>query len=103
MSAPTSDPPDEQPTLSDGELVLRPWTFDDAEPTRHLHDAVTAYWFDVPAQTPTLDQQRAWIETTHAEWARDRSKVTFLVEHGGERWARWTCADEGRGSGCSRG
>lgn len=80
-----AEPLDEQPTLSDGELVLRPWDRADAEPTRRLHDDVTAYWFDFPRATPTLEQQLAWIATTRHDWANERSKVTFLVERDGER------------------
>lgn len=79
-----SEPLHEQPTLTDGDLVLRPWSAADAEPTRLLHDDATAYWFGLPRVTPSPEQQLAWIRTTHDEWSNDRSKVTFLVETGGE-------------------
>lgn len=69
----------DQPTLRDGELVLRPWSLDDSEPTRRLHDAEIAHWFGFPAVEPPRDQHRDWITRTAAEWA-ERSKVTFLVE-----------------------
>ena len=69
----------DQPALRDGELVLRPWTLDDSEATRTLHDAEIARWFDLPAVGPLADEHRAWIARTAAEWA-ERSKVTFLVE-----------------------
>ncbi|GAB3070176.1 hypothetical protein GCM10027053_38310 [Intrasporangium mesophilum] len=69
----------DQPTLRDGELVLRPWTGDDSEPTRLLHDEEIARWFDFPAVVPSADQHRAWIDQTHAEWAAG-SKATFLVQ-----------------------
>ena len=73
----------DQPTLRDGELVLRPWTLDDSERTRTLHDDEIARWFDFPAVTPAVEEHRAWITRTRAEWS-ERSKVTFLVEWRGE-------------------
>ena len=73
----------DQPTLRDGELVLRPWTLDDSERTRPLHDDEIARWFDFPAVTPAVEEHRAWITRTRAEWS-ERSKVTFLVEWRGQ-------------------
>jgi RimJ/RimL family protein N-acetyltransferase len=69
----------DQPTLREGELVLRPWTVEDSDATRPLHDTEIARWFDVPAVEPARDEHRAWIEHTHTEWS-DRSKVTYLLE-----------------------
>jgi RimJ/RimL family protein N-acetyltransferase len=69
----------DQPTLRDGELVLRPWTVDDSEPTRLMHDPEIARWFDFPAVVPAADQHRAWIDRTRAEWD-EGSKATFLVQ-----------------------
>ena len=69
----------DQPTLREGELVLRPWTTDDSDETRPLHDREIARWFDFPAVEPSADEHRTWIERTHAEWS-DRSKVTYLVQ-----------------------
>ena len=85
MPTAPAEPIGPQPTLSDGELVLRPWAHTDAEPTRLLHDDVTAHWVGLPRATPTLEQQYAWIAATHDAWAGGRSKVTFLVEQEGER------------------
>ena len=73
----------DQPTLRDGDLVLRPWTLDDSDVTRPLHDDEIARWFDVPAVTPTADEHRDWIRRTHVEWS-DRSKVTFVVQWQGQ-------------------
>ncbi|MDV3221209.1 NUDIX hydrolase [Intrasporangium sp.] len=70
----------DQPVLRDGELLLRPWTTDDVEPSLLLHDAEIARWFDVPATIPTREGHAAWVRGTHAEWADSRSKATFLVE-----------------------
>jgi len=69
----------DQPTLREGELVLRPWTIDDSDETRPLHDSEIARWFDVPALEPPAHEHRTWIERTHIEWS-DRSKVTYLVQ-----------------------
>lgn len=69
----------DQPTLRDGELVLRPWTLEDSEATRVMHDAEIARWFDFPAIEPFADAHRGWIARTAAEWA-ERSRITFLVE-----------------------
>jgi RimJ/RimL family protein N-acetyltransferase/8-oxo-dGTP pyrophosphatase MutT (NUDIX family) len=76
-------PPDEQPTLVDGELVLRPWRAEDADATRPLHDAVMARWFHSPAVVPDRDDHLAWVERTHAEW-REGSKATFVLQWRGE-------------------
>ncbi|MEO5745760.1 MAG: NUDIX hydrolase [Terracoccus sp.] len=84
MPSPATDQPDQQPTLTDGDLVLRPWTRADPEPTRLRDDTKHAYWFDSRSVTPSSPQHLAWVETTHDEWALDRSKATFLVELDGE-------------------
>ena len=69
----------DQPTLRDGELVLRPWAPDDSERTRTLHDAEIARWFDFPVVVPPEQEHRAWITQTGVEWA-ERRKATFLLE-----------------------
>ncbi|MEO6997687.1 MAG: GNAT family N-acetyltransferase [Terracoccus sp.] len=79
-----SEQPSEQPTLTDGELVLRPWANADSEPARRKHDDTVAHWFGFLSTPPSPQQHLAWVETTHDEWANDRSKVTFLVELDGE-------------------
>ncbi|WP_343988668.1 NUDIX hydrolase [Terrabacter terrae] len=68
-----------QPTVRDGELVLRPWRLEDSDATRHLHDDEIARWFDVPAAHPSEQEHRSWIERTGTEWA-ERSRATFVVE-----------------------
>ncbi|GAA2477669.1 NUDIX hydrolase [Terrabacter carboxydivorans] len=73
----------DQPTLRDGDLVLRPWTLDDSDATRALHDREIAHWFDFPAVAPSAQEHRAWIEDTRTEWSA-RTKVTFLVQWRGE-------------------
>jgi RimJ/RimL family protein N-acetyltransferase/8-oxo-dGTP pyrophosphatase MutT (NUDIX family) len=70
----------DQPTLHDGDLLLRPWTSDDVEQSRQLHDPEIARWFGFPGVVPTLEDHSAWVRDTHAEWVSSRSKATFLVE-----------------------
>jgi RimJ/RimL family protein N-acetyltransferase/8-oxo-dGTP pyrophosphatase MutT (NUDIX family) len=77
----TAPPP--QPTMSDGEVTLRPWTFDDVEDARLQHDEELAYWFGFPEVVPTADRQRAAIRRWHEAYAAGRSTVNFLVEHQG--------------------
>jgi len=69
----------DQPTLRDGELVLRPWRLEDSEATRHLHDDEIARWFDFPTRAPSPEEHRSWIERTGSEWA-EQARATFLVE-----------------------
>jgi RimJ/RimL family protein N-acetyltransferase len=81
MSAPQ---PALQPSLRDGDLVLRPWTSDDVEATRHLHDDVIAHWFDAPAAVPSAERHAAWVEQTRNEWLDGPAKATFLCEWRGQ-------------------
>lgn len=74
----------DQPTLTDGDLVLRPWRPEDVERTRHRHDDVMARWFDFPGDVPSPEQHLAWVEQHRADWADGRVKTTFLVERDGE-------------------
>lgn len=74
----------DQPTLNDGDLVLRPWLTSDVEQALQLHDAETARWFDVPSAPPSRDDHAAWVADTHDEWADSRSKATFLLEWQGQ-------------------
>ena len=69
----------DQPTLRDGDLVLRPWAPDDSDATRALHDTEIARWFDFPDVVPSEQQHLDWIAQTGVEWT-ERRKATFLVE-----------------------
>ncbi|GAB3882547.1 NUDIX hydrolase [Terrabacter terrigena] len=69
----------DQPTLRDGDLVLRPWAPDDSDVTRTLHDAEIARWFDFPDVVPPEREHLDWIAQTAVDWT-ERRKVTFLVE-----------------------
>jgi RimJ/RimL family protein N-acetyltransferase/8-oxo-dGTP pyrophosphatase MutT (NUDIX family) len=69
----------DQPTLREGELVLRPWAPGDSASTRTLHDGEIARWFDFPAVVPPEQEHLDWIARTAVEWA-ERRKATFLLE-----------------------
>lgn len=73
-----------QPTLRDGDVVLRPWTLEDAEPARVQHDEEMARWFGWPGIVSSLERQQSAIEEWHRRYRNDRSVVAFLVEHHGE-------------------
>lgn len=74
----------DQPVLRDGDLLLRPWTTEDVEPSLLLHDAEIARWFDIPSVVPTRADHAAWVRDTHAQWAESQAKATFLVEWEGK-------------------
>lgn len=74
----------QQPTLVDGDLVLRPWTAADSKTARRLHDAEIARWFDFPSVVPSARDHLEWIARIGREWADGHSRVTFLVQWRGE-------------------
>lgn len=76
--------PPPQPTLRDGDVVLRPWRLDDIEPARLQHDEEMAHWFGFEAVVPSAERQGAWIEESAAAYADGRREVVFAVEHRGE-------------------
>jgi RimJ/RimL family protein N-acetyltransferase/8-oxo-dGTP pyrophosphatase MutT (NUDIX family) len=82
-AGPEATPPP-QPTLRDGDVTLRPWTFDDVDPARLQHDEEIAHWFGWEGVVPSAEQQRTAIERWHASYADDRRVVSFMVEHRGE-------------------
>ncbi|HEY9495201.1 MAG TPA: NUDIX hydrolase [Intrasporangium sp.] len=69
----------DQPTLHDGDLLLRPWATSDVEQSLQLHDEEIARRFDLPAAPPSRAEHAAWVADTSDEW-ESRSKATFLVE-----------------------
>ena len=79
-----SDSPAEQPTLTDGEVTLRPWRDDDVETAIAGHDAEIAHWFGFDHVTPTHEEHRAAVERWHRGWAEDQALVGFVIEHDGD-------------------
>lgn len=74
----------EQPTLCDGDVILRPWSEADVEPARLAHDAEMARWFGFPAVIPSREAQLAAVRRWHDAYADERSTVSFLVVHQGQ-------------------
>lgn len=72
-----------QPTLYDGDLVLRPWTDADVEPARLQHDEEMAHWFGFDQVVPSADAHRAWVEACREAYRQGRRTVVFAIEHRG--------------------
>jgi RimJ/RimL family protein N-acetyltransferase/8-oxo-dGTP pyrophosphatase MutT (NUDIX family) len=77
----TAVPP--QPTLTDGELTLRPWRDEDIDLAYGLADDEMARWFDFPG-TPTRANLAEGVERWRALYADDRAVVNFVIELPGQ-------------------
>jgi RimJ/RimL family protein N-acetyltransferase/8-oxo-dGTP pyrophosphatase MutT (NUDIX family) len=77
----TGVPP--QPTLTDGELTLRPWREEDIDLAHGLADEEISRWFDFDG-IPPRDGLAEAVERWHREYAEDRAVVNFVVELAGE-------------------
>src|SRR6266545_3605222 len=71
-----------QPTLTDGELTLRPWREEDIDTAVGLHDDEMVRWFDFPG-LPERSNMASAIEEWHRQYADDRRVVNFAVELAG--------------------
>lgn len=76
----TAVPP--QPTLTDGELTLRPWRDDDVDLASALEDEQVAHWPGSP-RVSTRDDLAAAVRRWHQQYDDDRSVVNFAVELAG--------------------
>jgi len=74
-----SDQPD-QPTLTDGEVTLRPWHDDDVAEAVAGHDEVIAHWFGWPVDGVTAERMQRAISDWRAGYADDRALVAFAIE-----------------------
>mgnify|MGYP001791920452 CR=1 FL=1 len=72
-----------QPTLHDGEVVLRPWTLDDVDAARLYQDQEVAHGLGYPADIGPGENQRQAIEQWHRSYAKPRRVVSCGVEHTG--------------------
>ncbi|MEI8412921.1 MULTISPECIES: NUDIX hydrolase [unclassified Kribbella] len=77
----TAVPP--QPTLTDGELTLRPWREEDIDTAVGLHDDEMVRWFDFPG-LPARSNLASAVEEWHRQYADDRQVVSFVIELAGE-------------------
>ncbi|SEC80497.1 Protein N-acetyltransferase, RimJ/RimL family [Nocardioides exalbidus] len=76
--------PDDQPTLTDGTISLRPWRDDDVEPAVAGHDDEIALWFGWdPADVTTAGHRRA-VADWREDWAAGKRRVSFVIERDGE-------------------
>jgi RimJ/RimL family protein N-acetyltransferase/8-oxo-dGTP pyrophosphatase MutT (NUDIX family) len=76
-----SEPP-EQPTLTDGEVTLRPWRDEDVPDAVAGHDDLIAHWFGQPTDGVTPERMQQAIRDWRAAYADERSVVGFAVEDG---------------------
>ncbi len=76
--------PPEQPTLRDGDVVLRPWRDDDVDVARLQHDDQIAYWFGLETVAPSAGRLQEAIDRWRAGYAADRRTVSFVVQRVGE-------------------
>jgi RimJ/RimL family protein N-acetyltransferase/8-oxo-dGTP pyrophosphatase MutT (NUDIX family) len=77
-----SDQP-EQPTLTDGEVTLRPWRDEDVTDAVAGHDEVIAHWFGWPADGVTPERMQKAIRDWRVSFADDRSVVGFAIDDRG--------------------
>lgn len=71
-----------QPTLTDGELTLRPWRDEDVDVAHGLADDEMVRWFGAPSLP--LPELAEAVAGWRAQYADDRSVVNFVVELAGE-------------------
>jgi RimJ/RimL family protein N-acetyltransferase/8-oxo-dGTP pyrophosphatase MutT (NUDIX family) len=77
VEAVTAVPP--QPTLTDGEITLRPWRDEDVDLAYQLADDEMVRWFDFPGIPPREGLAEA-VERWRRLYADDRSVVNFVIE-----------------------
>jgi RimJ/RimL family protein N-acetyltransferase/8-oxo-dGTP pyrophosphatase MutT (NUDIX family) len=73
----------EQPTLTDGEVTLRPWRDTDVAEAVSGHDELIAHWFGWPADGVTPERMQQAIRDWRETYADERSVVGFAIEHEG--------------------
>jgi RimJ/RimL family protein N-acetyltransferase/8-oxo-dGTP pyrophosphatase MutT (NUDIX family) len=79
-----SDDLPEQPTLTDGVVVLRPWRDEDIEAAVAGHDDEIARWFGWSGEGVTYDRHKAAVDRWRAAYEDGRSVVAFVIEHDGD-------------------
>ncbi|KRE95147.1 hypothetical protein ASG76_05545 [Nocardioides sp. Soil774] len=74
--------PDDQPTLTDGVVTLRPWRDDDVAEAVAGHDEEMARWFGWDAADVSEERHRAAISAWRRRYAAGE-QASFVVEHDG--------------------
>lgn len=72
--------PDDQPTLTDGTVTLRPWRDDDVEAAVAGHDDEMALWFGWDPADVSVERHREAIATWRDDHLHGR-RTSFVVEH----------------------
>lgn len=75
--------PDDPPTLTDGTITLRPWRDADVAEAVAGHDDEMALWFGWDPADVTEESHRRAIERWRADYAADRRRTSFVIEHAG--------------------
>lgn len=88
-----------QPTLRDGQVVLRPWTFEDLDAPGLTEDPEVAPWFGFPVTMTTPEHRRKAIATRQRDYADSRRVVSFVVEHQGRVAGTVEVRQQGEGNG----
>jgi RimJ/RimL family protein N-acetyltransferase/ADP-ribose pyrophosphatase YjhB (NUDIX family) len=73
-----------QPTLTDGDLTLRPWRDSDVDLAAPLEDEEITHWFDF-SRPSTREDVVAAVQRWREQYADDRSVVNFAIALAGER------------------
>ncbi len=71
-----------QPTLTDGELTLRPWRDEDIDLASGAERRRNARWLDLSG-TPARAELSAAVERWRQGYADDRAVVNFVIELAG--------------------
>lgn len=74
--------PDDQPTLTDGTITLRPWRDDDVDEAVAGHDDEMALWFGWDAGDVTHESHRRAIARWREGYAAGK-QASFVIEHEG--------------------
>ncbi len=73
--------PDDQPTLTDGTITLRPWRDDDVAEAVAGHDEEMALWFGWPPEDVSVERHARAVEVWREDHAAGR-RTSFVVETG---------------------
>jgi RimJ/RimL family protein N-acetyltransferase len=73
-----------QPTLRDGDVVLRPWQAADIDVALSGHDEIMARWLDASEVNLSHDQHAEAVASWREQYADARRVVSFVVERSGD-------------------
>ncbi len=73
---------DNQPTLTDGTVTLRPWREEDIEAAVAGHDEEIAHWLGHD-RAPTAAERRRSVDEWRAASARGETVAAYVIDHDG--------------------